>query len=287
MEISPLVFALAIGLAFANGTNDVSKTIATLVGSGVTNYRSAIAWGTVWTVIGAGMAAFVASAMIKTYSHCLIQAGTVIEPTVTLAILIGAMAWILFASRTGFPVSTTHALTGAIVGTGLVGFAGEGLLWGAIGKKIALPLLLSPFLALTLSLLIHPAIRALAKKWDGACLCVMPASRALVAIDTNGSTRTLFQTASFSQPIIAVPSQCDRASYEAWLWDSIRFTGSPAAVVCPRHERCAEDRRHSLNQQLRHHMAQLLVAAYRFWWNRRCDGARQLLWWPPRNGNSC
>jgi PiT family inorganic phosphate transporter len=231
MEISPLVFALAIGLAFANGTNVVSKAIATLVGSGVTNYRSAIAWGTVWTVIGAGMAAFVASAMIKTFSHGLIQADTVIEPTVTLAILIGAMAWILFASRTGFPVSTTHALTGAIVGTGLVGFAGEGLLWGAIGKKIVLPLLLSPFLALTLSLLIHPAIRALAKKWDGACLCVMPASRALVAIDTNGVTRTLFQTASFSQPIIAVPSQCDRASLRGMVMglDTIHWISSGLA----------------------------------------------------------
>ena len=130
-----LAFSLAFALSFANGTNDVSKAIATLVGSGVTNYRSAIAWGTVWTMVGAALAAFVASAMIKTFGHGLIQAGTVIEPTVTLALLIGAMAWILFASRTGFPVSTTHALTGPLVGTGLVAFTGEGLIWAAIGKK--------------------------------------------------------------------------------------------------------------------------------------------------------
>ncbi len=135
IEISLLAFKLAFALAFANGTNDVSKAIATLVGSGVTNYRSAIAWGTVWTVFGAGVAAFVASAMIKTFSHGLVQASTIIEPTVTLAVLTGAMAWILFASITGLPVSTTHALTGAIVGTGLVAFSGEGLIWGAIGKK--------------------------------------------------------------------------------------------------------------------------------------------------------
>ncbi len=231
MEISLLAFGLAFALAFANGTNDVSKAIATLVGSGVTNYRSAIAWGTVWTVIGAGMAAFVASAMIKTFSHGLVQAGTVIGPTVTLAVLIGAMAWILFASRTGFPVSTTHALTGAIVGTGLVAFAGDGLIWAGIGKKIALPLLLSPFLALTLSLLIHPAVRVLAKKWEGACLCVMPASRALVAIDAHGSTRTLFQTASFSQPIIAVPTQCDRAGLRGLVMglDTIHWISSGLA----------------------------------------------------------
>ena len=231
MEISLFAFALVFALAFANGTNDVSKAIATLVGSGVTNYRSAIAWGTVWTVFGAGVAAFVASAMIKTFSHGLVQASTIIEPTVTLAVLTGAMAWILFASITGLPVSTTHALTGAIVGTGLVAFTGEGLIWGAIEKKIALPLLLSPFLAFTLSLLIHPAIRTLAKKWDGTCLCVMPASRPLVAIDTHGGTRTLFQTSSFSQPIMAVPSQCDRAGLRGLVMglDTIHWLSSGLA----------------------------------------------------------
>ena len=214
MDISLLAFALVFALAFANGANDVSKAIATLVGSGVTDYRSAIAWGTVWTVVGAALAAFVASAMIKTFSHGLVQTGTIIEPAATLAVLTGAMAWVLFASRTGLPVSTTHALTGAIVGTGFVAFAREGLIWSAIGKKIALPLLFSPFLALTVSLLIHPAVRALARRWEGACLCVMPASRALVAIDPHGGTRTLFQTTSFGSPVMAVPSQCDRAGLQ-------------------------------------------------------------------------
>jgi len=231
MEISLLAFALVFALAFANGANDVSKAIATLVGSGVTDYRSAIAWGTVWTMVGAALAAFVASAMIKTFSHGLVQIGTIIGPDVTLAVLTGAMAWVLFASRTGLPVSTTHALTGAIVGTGFVAFAGEGLIWSAIGKKIALPLLLSPFLAFTISLLIHPAVRALARKWEGACLCVMPASRALVAIDAHGGTKTLFQTTSFSPPIMAVPSQCDRAGLQGLVvgLDTIHWISSGLA----------------------------------------------------------
>jgi len=163
MEISLLAFALVFALASANGANDVSKAIATLVGSGVTDYRSAIAWGAVWTVVGAALAAFVASAMIKTFSHGLVQTGTIIEPAVTLGVLTGAMVWVLFASLTGLPVSTTHALTGAIVGTGFVAFAGEGLIWSAIGKKIALPLLLSPFLAFVFSLLIHLSIQLFAR----------------------------------------------------------------------------------------------------------------------------
>jgi len=231
MDISLLAFALVFALAFANGANDVSKAIATLVGSGVTDYRSAIAWGTVWTMIGAAVAAFVASAMVNTFSHGLVQAGTIIEPAATLAVLTGAMAWVLFASCTGLPVSTTHALTGAIVGTGFVAFAGDGMIWSAVGKKFALPLLLSPFLAFALSLLIHPAVRALARKWEGACLCVMPASRALVAIDAHGGTKTLFQTTSFSPPIMAVPSHCDRAGLQGLVvgLDTIHWISSGLA----------------------------------------------------------
>ena len=231
MDISLLAFALVFALAFANGANDVSKAIATLVGSGVTDYRSAIAWGTVWTVIGAAVAAFVARAMVNTFSHDLVQTGTIIEPAATLAILTGAMAWVLFASRTGLPVSTTHALTGAIVGTGLVAFAGEGLIWSAIGGKIALPLLLSPFLALIVSLIVHPAVRLLAARWEGACLCVMPASRALVSIDARGGTRTLFQTTSFGSPVMAVPSQCDRDGLQGLVvgLDTIHWISSGLA----------------------------------------------------------
>lgn len=231
MELPLLAFALVFVLAFANGANDVSKAIATLVGSGVTDYRAAIAWGAVWTMVGAALAAFVASAIVKTFSHGLIQVGTVIDQAATLAVLIGAMAWVLFASRTGLPVSTTHALTGAIVGAGLVAFTGEGLIWSAIGKKIVLPLLLSPFLAFIVSLLIHPAVRALARKWEGACLCVMPASRALVAIDPWGETKTLVQAPDFGQPVIAVPSRCDRAGVQGLVvgLDTIHWLSSGLA----------------------------------------------------------
>lgn len=231
MELPAVTFILVLALAFANGTNDVSKAIATLVGSGVTNYRTAIVWGTAWTVVGAGASTFIASAMVKTFSHGLIQTGTTIQPVFALAVLTGAMAWVLFASRTGLPVSTTHALTGAIVGTGLMAFAGEALIWSAIVMKIALPLLLSPFLALTVSLLLHPVVRLLAARWEGACVCVMPASRALVAIDARGGTRTLFQATSFGQPVMAVPSQCNRAGLQGLVvgLDTIHWISSGLA----------------------------------------------------------
>ena len=47
--MTALLLLLTLALAFANGANDVSKGIATLVGSGVTSYRAAVTWGSVAT----------------------------------------------------------------------------------------------------------------------------------------------------------------------------------------------------------------------------------------------
>lgn len=228
-----VLFTLILALAFANGTNDVSKSIATLVGSGVTNYPTAIRWGTVWTIAGAGLSALVATAMVKTFSTGLVRPDRIIPPAFALAVLSGAMTWVILASRTGLPVSTTHALTGAIIGAGLMAFGREGLIWPALAPKIALPLLLSPLLAFTVAIIVHPLIRTLAARWEGHCLCIMPAARALVTIDAHGMTRTLFQTTSPGQPVLAVPSQCDRAGLSglAFGLDSIHWISSGLASL--------------------------------------------------------
>ena len=212
MDLTVFIFLLILLLAFANGTNDVSKAIATLVGSGIANYRAAIAWGTCWTMVGAAASAFVASAMVKTFSSAFIQPDLVIPSVLAPAVLCGAILWVLLASMTGLPVSTTHALTGSLVGGGLLAFGIDGLIWSTVSKKIVLPLFLSPFLSFGLAMLFHPLITMIAKRWEGLCVCIMPRHRALVTIDALGCTRTLFQAGGGGgMPVAAVPSQCDRA----------------------------------------------------------------------------
>ncbi|HBR51315.1 MAG TPA: inorganic phosphate transporter [Nitrospira sp.] len=233
MDLSLFTCLLVLSLAFANGANDVSKAIATLVGSGVADYRTAILWGTFWTTVGAGLSGLVATAMVKTFSQGLLAPGVASSSILATAVLAGAVLWVLVATRSGLPVSTTHALTGAIVGAGLIAFGTEGLLWEGIGKKILLPLILSPLLALMVSGLIHSLVRTLAARWEDTCLCVMPTARALVMIDTQGATRTLFQTAALGQPVVTVPAQCDRAGLKGLVvgLDSIHWCSSGLASL--------------------------------------------------------
>src|SRR5699024_737856 len=70
---------------------------------------------------------------------------------IMMAALLGAAIWLLLATRMGWPVSTTHAIIGGIVGaavtTGVVTGTGgfEMVQWGEIGQ-IAISWILSPLL---------------------------------------------------------------------------------------------------------------------------------------------
>ena len=178
------VLCVAFAIAFMNGTNDVSKGIATLVGSGVTNYKKAILWGTLWTGIGGLAGAYLAGAMLDTFGKGLLQPGTTASFAAAAATILGATIWVAFASRTGLPVSTTHAIVGSLVGVAATAYGPGAVVWQALEKKIALPLLLSPMMALILTFL-----TARIARWSGAfsdraadCVCVeMPAAVHAVA----------------------------------------------------------------------------------------------------------
>lgn len=120
--VSIAVLLLTLGLAAANAANDVSKGVATLAGAGVARYRTAILWGTGSTLVGAIASAAFAERIL--FSRGIVAGPP--APVFALAVLVGATAWVCFATATRSPVSTTHAILGALIGAGLSCRRGDG-----------------------------------------------------------------------------------------------------------------------------------------------------------------
>jgi len=196
------VVGVACLLAYVNGANDVGKGVATLVGSGTAEYRRALAWGTAWTAAGGLLGAMFAGAMLTTFGNGLLAPGTVTPFAAALAGLLGAGGWVLLATRSGLPVSTTHALVGSLVGVAAFAHGMDGVRWGTLGVKVLLPLLVSPIVSLVLTTaLARASTRRSPATADADCLCAeiepaaLPAgSSAAVSVlqlhlETGSSTR--------------------------------------------------------------------------------------------------
>ncbi|HJQ41359.1 MAG TPA: inorganic phosphate transporter [Thermoanaerobaculia bacterium] len=178
-----VLIIITLFVAYANGANDVSRGIATLFGSGVSNYKAAVIWGTIWTVLGALTASVMTQALVATFSGKGLLQTPSTAPAFLLAVAIGAVGWLLIATRTGLPVSTTHSLTGALVGVALINAGSGGILWSAVTKKVVYPLLLSPVISFALMMLILPLLRPLARRIERYCLCIEQSESTLATPD--------------------------------------------------------------------------------------------------------
>ncbi len=186
-----ILLFLAAFVAYANGSNDVSKGIATLVGSGVTGYRRAILWGTLWTGLGGFAGAVVAGAMLTTFGKGLLASGVSPSFAAAVATIVGATAWVVIATRTGLPVSTTHAIVGAVAGVGSVAYGSAGVRWATLGSKVGLPLLLSPVVAFAATSVVLSAWKALSKRRgaEAECLCAeFEAAPVLMGVAGDGTS---------------------------------------------------------------------------------------------------
>ena len=129
--------------------------MATLFGSQTTNYKTAIGWATITTFAGSVFSIFLAETLVKSFSgKGLVPDEIANAPDFHLAVAIAAGLTVILATLTGFPISTTHGLTGAIVGAGLVAI-GTLVNFTALQKTFLMPLLLSPMIAIPLAALIY------------------------------------------------------------------------------------------------------------------------------------
>lgn len=173
MAIGVLLFT-GLLLAFANGANDNLKGVATLLGSGTANYRRALYWATICTLLGSVTAAWLAADLLKTFSgKGLVTDVLVQRPDFAAAVTCGAGMTVLLATRFGLPVSTTHGLLGALVGAGVA--AGSSIHVGQLLAAFIVPLLVSPLLALAFTAAIYPVLSRIRLRTgivSESCVCL-------------------------------------------------------------------------------------------------------------------
>ncbi len=159
-----LILFLSVGfVAFTNGSNANVKGVASLYGSGTTSLRWTIGWGTLTTLAGSIAAIFLAEGLLDKFSgKGLVRDELLQSPIFTAAVALGAAFTSFLATRLGFPVSTTHALVGALTGAGMAGASQDSVALSALGKNFLFPLLFSPLLAIALGGMTYWALRWLA-----------------------------------------------------------------------------------------------------------------------------
>src|SRR5712692_8346252 len=112
-----ILFLASCFLAYSNGANDNFKGVATLFGSGTTNYRRALVWATLATFLGSVTAIVWSQTLLKNFSgRGLVADELVAQPTFVAAVATAAGLTVLLATTIGMPISTTHSLVGALVG---------------------------------------------------------------------------------------------------------------------------------------------------------------------------
>ena len=154
-----ILFLVACFLAFSNGANDNFKGVATLFGSGITNYKTAINWATITTFSGSIAAIFLASTLVKNFSgKGLIPDELILAPEFAISIALGAGITVFLATKIGMPISTTHSLVGALFGSGVVA-VGSAFNFSKLGSSFLVPLVISPLMAAFFGLVVYLIFR--------------------------------------------------------------------------------------------------------------------------------
>lgn len=219
---SAVAVILLCFLAFANGANDNFKGVATLFGSGTTDYKRALAWATLTTALGSLAALVLAKGLLVAFSgKGLVPASVLGLKSFPLAVGFAAATTVMAATRFGFPISTTHALVGGLAGAGLVASTSGsvGIQLGRLAETFFLPLLVSPFVGILGTAGLYPALRKigrLAGIQKQTCLCV--GTRVVGVVPQGLSPRqALMALPGIPEISLGTEAQCVER-YQGRLW---------------------------------------------------------------------
>jgi PiT family inorganic phosphate transporter len=137
---------LALYMAWAIGANDVANAMGTSVGSGALTVGGAIIVAAVLEFAGAFLAG---GHVTDTVRKGMLDLSMMTREQLIygmLGSLAAAGTLLVVATRFGLPISTTHAIVGAIVGFGAIAVGVDAVKWGKIAQ-IVLSWVTSPLLA--------------------------------------------------------------------------------------------------------------------------------------------
>jgi PiT family inorganic phosphate transporter len=146
-----LALLCALGFEFVNGFHDTANAVATVIYTHSLRPTIAVIWSGLWNLIGVltstGGVAFTIVALLPV--ELVLNVGSAAGFAMVFSLLISAILWNVGTWYLGLPASSTHTLTGSIIGVGIAnslmaGHAfGEGINWVEV-KKVGLTLLVSP-----------------------------------------------------------------------------------------------------------------------------------------------
>jgi len=150
LSIEELGLIALFALAFANGANDAGKSVASLMMPGLSGSppkRKPLIWGGIFTGIGSVSAILISGRLFTVFTPQSLLRNTP-ESSFVLAALAGATLWILAATLLRLPVSSTHAIIGALVLLAVYLFGVSVVQWGFLLYRVVLPLAGGPIAAL-------------------------------------------------------------------------------------------------------------------------------------------
>ncbi len=110
-----IILVLMVLLSFGIGAND--ETMATLVGSRVLKTKYIIALAAILSFVGVY---FLSDKVGKTIGENLLGSNVEYSVSMLIAIIISTTIWLIVASLTGAPISTTHSVVGSVFGVAIV-----------------------------------------------------------------------------------------------------------------------------------------------------------------------
>ena len=150
------IIAVALAFDFLNGFHDAANSIATVVSTRVLKPHHAVAWAAFFNFVAF---LFFGLHVANTIGKDVIDPA-IVDPTVILSALTGAIAWNVITWYYGLPSSSSHALIGGLCGAGMSKAGLKILKWDGLGK-ISASIVASPVIGLILAFILMTVVSRL------------------------------------------------------------------------------------------------------------------------------